>query len=150
MLAAVLSRARREKGSVADFPAAVTDTHPVIFHASGTRALGSRAAVHFRRCELQQAILYVPAAAIWETCILARASRISLRKTVRAFFDDLFSNPAYQPLELTPEQIFDADDLRFTRDPFDVLICAAARSLQLPLVTRDGAIGESGVVRVLW
>lgn len=135
---------------MADLPAAVTDTHPMIFHAVGTRSLGSRAAAHFDRCERQQALLFVPAAVVWETCLLARASRINLRRTVRAFFDDLFSNPAYQPMELTPEQIYDADDLRFTRDPFDALICAAARSLKLPLVTRDGAIRESGVVQLLW
>jgi PIN domain nuclease of toxin-antitoxin system len=35
-------------------------------------------------------------------------------------------------------------------DPFDALICAAARDLELPLITRDGDIGRSGAVRVLW
>jgi PIN domain nuclease of toxin-antitoxin system len=43
-----------------------------------------------------------------------------------------------------------ADELRFTRDPFDALIVAVARIAGLPLVTRDGAIRESGAVRVLW
>ncbi len=133
-----------------DLPAAVTDTHPLILYAVGTRSLGARATAHFDRCEQRRAILYVPAAVIWETSVLARVSRINLRRTVRAFFADLFSNPAYQPLELTPEQIYDADDLHFTRDPFDALICSAARAVALPLVTRDGPIRESGVVRVLW
>lgn len=49
-----------------------------------------------------------------------------------------------------PDQIFAADELRFTRDPFDALIVAAAHSAGLPLVTRDGGIRESGTVRVLW
>jgi len=44
--------------------------------------------------------LYVPAAVIWECSLLARAVRINFRRSVRAFFDDLFSNPAYQPLDL--------------------------------------------------
>ena len=82
--------------------------------------------------------------------LLARASRINLRRSVRAFFDDLFSNPAYQPLDATAEQVFLADELRFTRDPFDALVCSAARSLSLPLITRDAAIKESGVVKTLW
>ena len=69
---------------------------------------------------------------------------------VRAFFADLFSNPAYQPHALDPEQVCLADELRFTRDPFDGLIVAAARSLDLPLVTRDAAIRAAGVVRTLW
>jgi PIN domain nuclease of toxin-antitoxin system len=135
---------------VADVPAAVTDTHALIFHASGNRALGSRAASHFDACERQQALLYVPMAVVWEVSLLARASRINLRRPVREFFADLWTNPAYQPVELTPDEVFDADELRFTRDPFDALICAAARRMDLPLVTRDADIRASGAVRVLW
>ena len=69
---------------------------------------------------------------------------------VRQFFADLFTNPAYQPLDLTPDQIYLADEMRFNRDPFDALICAAARSVDLPLITRDGEIRGSGAVKVLW
>ena len=130
--------------------AAVTDTHPLVFHAAGGRGLSPRAAAFFERCEDGQSILYVPTAVIWECSLLARVSRINLRRTVRAFFDDLFSNPAYQPLDVTPEQAFLADELRFNRDPFDALICAAARSVSLPLVTRDATIRESVAVTVLW
>ncbi|HKY23096.1 MAG TPA: type II toxin-antitoxin system VapC family toxin [Vicinamibacterales bacterium] len=129
---------------------AVTDTHPLIFHAAGGGRLGPRAAAFFERCERREAVLYVPAAVMWECSLLARVARINLRRSVRTFFDDLFSNPAYQPLDLTPEQIFRADELRFTRDPFDGLIVAAAQAAGLPLVTRDGPIRESGAVRVMW
>ena len=133
-----------------DLPAAVTDTHPLIYHALGGRALGPRAAAFFERCERQQAVLYVPAAVIWECTLLARVARINLRRTARAFFDDLFSSPSYHPLDLTPEQIFVADDMRFSRDPFDTLICAAARTLDVPLITRDADIRASGAVKVVW
>ena len=94
--------------------------------------------------------MYVPAAVIWECGLIARAGRINLRRSVRAFFDDLFSNPAYQPLDLTAEQVLVADDLAFTRDPFDALIVATAVTLAMPLVTRDGVIRDSGRVRVIW
>ena len=106
-----------------------------MFHAAGGGKLGPRAASFFDRCERREAILYVPAVVMWECSLLARVSRINLRRTVRAFFDDLFSNPSYQPLDVTPEQIFRADELRFTRDPFDALICAAAQTIDLPLIT---------------
>jgi PIN domain nuclease of toxin-antitoxin system len=135
---------------VAEPQAAVTDTHALLFAATGSVRLGEKAARLFDRCERREAILYVPAAVMWECSVLARASRINLRRTVRAFFDDLFSNPAYQPLDLTPDQIFAADELRFTRDPFDALIVAAAQSTGLPLVTRDVAIRTSGKVPVIW
>lgn len=135
---------------MADPAAAVVDTHALVFHAVGTGTLGSRAAALFDRCERREAILYVPTVVMWECSLLARVSRINLRRSVRTFFNDLFSNPAYQPLDITPEQVFLADELRFTRDPFDALICASARSVDLPLVTRDAVIRSSGAVKVIW
>jgi len=135
---------------VAEPQAAVTDTHALVFHAAGGGRLGPRAAAFFARCEQQQAILYVPVAVVWECSLLARVARINLRRTVRAFFEDLFSNPAYQPIDVTPEQVFLADELRFNRDPFDALICAAARTVDLPLITRDTEIRASGAVMVIW
>ena len=135
---------------MSELQSAVTDTHPLLFHAAGSGRLGPRAASFFERCERREATLYFPAAVIWECSLLARVSRVNLRRSVRGFFDDLFSNPAYQPLDLTPEQVFLADELRFTRDPFDGLIVAAARAVGLTLVTRDGDIRESGTVSVMW
>jgi len=106
--------------------------------------------VHFTRAEERTAIVYVPMAVIWEVGLLARGARVNLRRSVRDFFGDLFSNPAYQPYDLTAAQVLDADDLRINRDPFDALVCAAARDLGLPLLTRDADIEKSGAVRVVW
>lgn len=130
--------------------AAVTDTHALIFHASGGGKLGPKARAHFERSERRDAITYVPAAVIWECSLLARAVRINLHRPVRAFFDDLFSNPAYVPLDLSAAQVLLADELRFTRDPFDALIVATAKDLAMPLITRDSAIRESGNVPIIW
>lgn len=133
-----------------DLRAAVVDTHALIFHAAGGGRLGPKAGAHLNACEQRRAIAYVPMAVVWECSLLARASRISLRRPVRAFFDDLFSNPAYQPIDLTLEHVCLADELRFTRDPFDALVCATARTLNLPLITRDASIREARVVKVIW
>ena len=130
--------------------AAVTDTHALLFHAAGGGRLGRKAAAHFAACERREALLYVPAVVIWECALLARAGRVNLRRSVRSFFEDLFSNPAYQPHELTAEQVLMGEELRVNRDPFDALICAAARDLELPLVTRDADIRSSGLLRVIW
>lgn len=135
--------------AVAD--AAVTDTNALIYHAAGpSRLLGRRAAVHFQACNVHGAVLFVPAAVIWELSMLARVGRVDLGRSARLFFDDLFSNSSFQPLDLTAEQIYDASELGFNRDPFDGLIVAAARSLDLPLITRDEQIRSSGAVRVMW
>jgi len=42
------------------------------------------------------------------------------------------------------------DAARPNRDPFDALICAAARHLDLPLLSRDAAVRRSGLVEVIW
>jgi PIN domain nuclease of toxin-antitoxin system len=130
--------------------AAVADTHAVVFHAAGGKHLGKRAAAVFAAAERRSGIVYVPVAVMWECAILARIGRIDLQRSTRDFFADLFSNPAYQPVDLTPEQIYLADEMRPNADPFDALICAAARHLGLPLLTRDGDIRESGLVSVVW
>ncbi len=130
--------------------AAVTDTHALLFHAAGGGRLGRKAAAHYAACERREALVYVPAAVVWETALLARAGRVNLRRSVRAFFEELFSNPAYLPHDLTAGQVVDAEEIRVNRDPFDALICAAAQDLELPLITRDGDIRSAGLVRVIW
>jgi PIN domain nuclease of toxin-antitoxin system len=128
----------------------VTDTHALLFHAAGGSRLGSRAKSLFAAAEERKAIVYVPMAVIWEVTLLAHAVRVNLHRPVRSFFADLFSNPSYQPHALDAPQIFGAGELRALRDPFDALICAAARDLDLPLITRDDTIIESGQVRTVW
>jgi PIN domain nuclease of toxin-antitoxin system len=130
--------------------AAVSDTHSLIFHATSRKLLGKRAATHFDACEQKRAIIYIPVAVMWEVSILVRIGRVDLGRSLRTFFSDLFSNPAYQPLDLTAEQVYLADEARPNNDPFDALICAAARSLELPLISRDSEIQESGLVKILW
>src|SRR5687768_11597143 len=104
----------------------------------------------FKAAEARQAQIYVPMAVIWEVTLLARAGKINLRRTTRVFFTDLFTNPAYQPFDLSTAQVFAADEMRFNRDPFDALIVAAANALELPLITRDSEISSSDTVKVLW
>ena len=134
---------------MAEIDAAVADTHALLYHAGG-RGLGPRAAAVFQAAEARRAVIYVPMAVLWEVTLLARAGKINLRRTPRVFFVDLFTNVAYQPYDLTREQVFEADELRFNRDPFDALIVAAARALELPLITRDTDIVESKAVKAIW
>lgn len=142
-------RSRQYGNVVAEIEAAVTDTHALLYHAGG-RGLGRKAAAIYAAAEQQRALIYVPVAVMWEVTLLARVGRINLRRTPREFFGDLFTNAAYQPYEPTQDQVFDADDLRFNRDPFDALIVASARALTLPLITRDVDIIESGAVKSIW
>lgn len=130
--------------------AAVIDTNPLIFHAAGGKRLGTRAARHLAACEAKAAITYVPVAVVWELALLVRRSRVALDVSVRHFFETLFSNPAFQPVDVRPEHVFLAEEMRPNDDPFDGLICAAAVELGLPLITRDAEMQSSGIVRTVW
>lgn len=135
---------------MADLRAAVTDTHALLFHAGGGRALGPKAAAHFRAAEEGRALIYVPMAVLLEVTFLDRVGRGRLRVPPAVFFNTLFMNPAYQAIDLTSEQVFAAHELRFNRDPYDALIVAAAQVLGLPLMTRDTAIVAAKAVKVIW
>jgi predicted nucleic acid-binding protein len=130
--------------------AAVCDTHALVYYGLGDRRLGKRAAAFFDACEARQAIVYVPAVVIveFEFVLARRLARASM--PLRDFFEGLFANPAFQPFDLTPEQVYLANEARPNNDPFDGLICAAARRLDVPLITRDTTIAEWGKVRVVW
>jgi PIN domain nuclease of toxin-antitoxin system len=130
--------------------AAVTDTNALLFHASRSARIGRRAGELFAAAERREAVVYVPMAVVWEVTILARRVRVNLHRPPRSFFEDLFSNPAYQVHPMDGTQIFDAGDIRALNDPFDALICAAARDLQLPLMTADAAITASKLVTTIW
>jgi PIN domain nuclease of toxin-antitoxin system len=130
--------------------AAVCDTHALLFHAARDRRLGRLAAAAFARCEAREALMYVPAAVIWEIALLARRGRIDLGRPLASFCDDLFSNPAFQSFDLGVEQVLLATEYPPNADPFDGLIVAAARLLDLPLITRDRDIVASAVVPTVW
>lgn len=130
--------------------AVVCDTHALIYYAFGGQRLGPQAAALFDACDARAAIIYVPVIVIVEFGLVlgGRLKRSSM--PLRDFFEDLFANPAYQSFDLTPEQVYLANEARPNDDPFDGLICAAARRLDVPLMTRDAAIAAWGKVQVVW
>ncbi len=135
---------------MADLPAAVADTHALLFHASASRALGRRAAAHFEACERQQALVLRAGGRDLGGESPGACQPDQPAASDSRLFQRSLQQPGVSPVDLTSEQVYQADDLRFTRDPFDALIVAAARTLALPLLTRDADIRASGAVRVIW
>ena len=130
--------------------AAVCGTHALLFHAARERRLGCLAAEAFARCEAREALMYVPAAVIWEIPLLARRGRTDLGLPLASFCDDLFSNPVFQSFDLGVEQVLVAIEYPPNADPFDDLVVDAARLLGLPLVTRDRDIVAPALVPTVW
>ena len=130
--------------------AAVCDTHALLLHAAGDARLGQQAAAHFTACEARNAIIYVPVVVLWEIDLLVQRGHIDLGRPLAAFADDLFSNPAYHPLEISLDHVLLAAAQPPDRDPFDALISAAAQQLDLPLLTGNQQVVESTPVRTVW
>jgi hypothetical protein len=61
-----------------------------------------------------------------------------------------FLRPTLMFLPLDLDQVFEARSALNLGDFFDELIVGAARLLQLPLLSRDFRIAESGLVRTIW
>jgi PIN domain nuclease of toxin-antitoxin system len=54
------------------------------------------------------------------------------------------------PIALPVAAAFQEIPLQSLRDPWDRLITATTKSLDLPLVTRDEKIRDSGLVETIW
>lgn len=128
----------------------VTDTHPLVFHATRGRGLSRRAASIFAACEARGAIVYVPTVVLWELTLLMRVGKVRLAGSFEFLVEALFANPAYQPLPLDVETVALSSTAAPNGDPFDTLIAATARRMDLPLITRDADLRSFGLIETIW
>ena len=129
----------------------VTDTHALVFFANrNRRALSPRAWEIFEQAENRQTLILVPAPALWEVSNLEKLGRIELGQPYEAWVQELFANPCFDCVSLDAAIIAEARNCNFNDDIFDAAIVATARVKELPLITRDKAITDSGLVEVVW
>ncbi len=129
----------------------VTDTHPLIyFFGSNRRQLSARAVRLFEEAEQSEAFILIPAPVIWEVSMLEQAGHIKLNRPFAEWLNDLLQNPCFDCVPLDAAIITEARSYRFNNDIFDKVIVATAVLQDLPLITRDVAITNSGLVEVLW
>jgi PIN domain nuclease of toxin-antitoxin system len=131
--------------------AAVADTQTFVWYATGhARKLGRGALSHFRRADEQQALVYIPSIAIVELLENVRAGRIRLGLPAAQWLDRLLSTGSVAVADLTAEIALMTHELHGVPERADRIIAATARSLALPLITRDPEIASAGGVDLLW
>ena len=112
--------------------------------------LSDRARDAFEQAERGEAFILIPAPALWEVSMLEQAGHIKLRKPFREWVARLAAKSLFRlctPLDA--EIISEARDYGFNNDIFDAAIVATARLPDLPLITKDIAITNSGLVELL-
>jgi PIN domain nuclease of toxin-antitoxin system len=129
----------------------VSDTHPLVFFASGViRRLSSRALRVFRRAEAGRDRVHISAVTFFEISILLQRGRIRSRVDLDEWAAFVSASAGLRITPLVWDDVRAAHALERLVDPFDRLIAGTAVRLDAPLITGDERIRDSGLVPTVW
>jgi PIN domain nuclease of toxin-antitoxin system len=129
----------------------VTDTHALVHHVTDRkRRLGRRARNIFDRADRGSDTIIVPFTVLEEVLLLSEVGKVRIPLPFRDF---VIALEKADNVELAVNDIailLEAATFSTIRDPYDRMIIAQARVSGLPLITGDGVIQDSGLVRTVW
>jgi PIN domain nuclease of toxin-antitoxin system len=129
----------------------VTDTHALIHRVTNRkRRLGRRARDIFDRTDRGSDTILVPFTVLEEVLLLSEIGKIQIPLPFREFVISLEKAENFDLGVNDADLLLEAATFTTVRDPYDRLIIAQARVAGLPLITGDGKIHESGLVRTVW
>ena len=129
----------------------VTDTHALIHRVTNRkRRLGRRARDIFDRADRGSDTILVPFTVLEEVLLLSEIGKIQIPLPFREFVISLEKAENFDLGVNDADLLLEAATFTTVRDPYDRLIIAQARVAGLPLITGDGKIHESGLVRTVW
>jgi PIN domain nuclease of toxin-antitoxin system len=129
----------------------VTDTHALIHHVTGRqRRLGRKARSTFARSERGVDGILVPFTVLEEVMLLSEAGKVRLPVPFRDLVIALAQADNFDLGVNDMQLLLEAAFFTTIPDPYDRLIVAQARVVGLPLITGDGEIQQSGLVRTVW
>ncbi|HEV2963101.1 MAG TPA: PIN domain-containing protein [Candidatus Angelobacter sp.] len=132
---------------------AVTDTHALLWHVSGrTEKLGLRATKVFEGAERADgsALIHIPTIVLSECLSIFESGKIRIKQRFDDWVQQLNSHKYFSIEDLRVYTILKSFELPLIRDPFDRMIVATALDLELPLISADIEIEETGYVDLLW
>jgi len=128
----------------------VTDTHPLVWYATNKLAkLSKKALSAFNAASRDEALIYVPSFVFWEIALLLKIRRISLQESYGDWAEHLVARPGFDLAPFSVEVTTEAYTYPFS-DPFDGVITATAKVMDLSLITADREITDSGLVDIHW
>ena len=97
----------------------VTDTHPLIWYASGKEGkLSPKALRAFKAAIQEEALIYVPPFVLWEIAMLLKVGRIALHEDYDAWAEHLLIQAGFDLAEFRLSMATEAYTYPFS-DPFD-------------------------------
>jgi PIN domain nuclease of toxin-antitoxin system len=128
----------------------VTDTHPLVWYATNKLAkLSKKALSAFNAASREEALIYIPSFVFWEIAMLLKIRRISLQEDYGDWAEHLVAQPGFDIAPFAVEVTSEAYTYPFA-DPFDAVITATAKVMDLALITRDQDITDSRLVDIHW
>jgi PIN domain nuclease of toxin-antitoxin system len=128
----------------------VTDTHPLIWYATGKHGqLSKKALSAFNAASRDEALIYVPAFVLWEIAMLLKVGRIALQEEFSDWAEQLIVQRGFDLAPFDIRMVTEAYYYPFA-DPFDSVIAATAAVMDLPLITKDQGISDSQLVDIYW
>ena len=126
----------------------VPDTHALFFYLTDPGKLGKNARKVFDQFDDGQAILLIPWIVVAELFWIARkfATNMNFSGELRRLWD----HPSIEFIGLDYEQVLNFPKLDKVKEMHDRIIVGITYKFDLPLVTRDGNIVESGYVETIW
>ena len=129
----------------------VTDTHPLIWYATGKHSqLSPKVLSAFQKAETFEALIYIPAVVFWEIAMLESLGKIKLKEKFDCWADQLLGRNNFEIVPLETSIIARSVGFNFNKDYFDKAIVASAIELDVPLITKDVVITESKLVEIYW
>jgi PIN domain nuclease of toxin-antitoxin system len=129
-------------------PVYVVDTNALIWHLTGHHKLSKAAKAIFEAAKHGETRLVVSSITLAE--MFFSDQKYGHFDDFKAVYEELKARPEYEFLPYYPEDVLDLADDSAVPEMHDRMIAGLARRLDVPLVTSDGVIAESGIVRVIW
>jgi PIN domain nuclease of toxin-antitoxin system len=128
----------------------VTDTHPLVWYATNKQAkLSKKALSAFNAATREEALIYVPGFVFWEIAMLLKIGRVSLQESYCDWAEHLIAQAGFDVAPFSVEVTAEAYTYPFA-DPFDAVITATAKVMDLALITRDQDITDSRLIDIHW
>jgi PIN domain nuclease of toxin-antitoxin system len=127
------------------------DTHVFLWLCLEPKRLSRPATVAIRRAATSGGFA-IASISLWEIAMLVALGRLSPRGTAETWMTNLIETSGVVVKELSPAVAVLSTQfpIDFPGDPADRLISATARAEGLMLVTRDGRLRESTLLKTVW